>query len=170
MTKANIVLEITKDRAYLDYCKKVCQFKDLHKDLYQYTILYLLEMDEKKLVRIYKEGGIRMYVARIIYINVNSSRSQFRKQFTSTDTLNFIPDTIMDVPEGVSESLEKVEKKIKEEVLFCHQKNVYPASVKLLEIYAELGSYQAVSDATRIPYKTVRRHIQGLTEKIRKSI
>lgn len=174
MTRNEIIEEIYKDRQYIDYCFRVCQGGDIHKDLFQYVVLYLMEMPKGKLEKIHKRGELRMYVARMIYINVNSQRSQFSKQYSTTGIVEFTPSVKYDYIENSEEQpdlkLEKVETKLKEEVLFCHQKNIYPASVKLLEIYSELGSFQKVADATRIPYKTVRRHIMGLTEKIRSSI
>lgn len=168
MNRNQIIEEIYNDKQYIDYCLKVCK-SDLHQDLFQYTVLYLMEMPKGKLEAIYKCGELRMYVARIIYINANSKRSQFNKQFNITDS-DFDLTRVADVQPEEDLTLQKVEIKLQEEVLFCHQKNIYPASVKLLEIYSELGSYQKVANATRIPYKTVRRHIQGLTEKIKASI
>jgi DNA-directed RNA polymerase specialized sigma24 family protein len=63
-----------------------------------------------------------------------------------------------------------VEAELRKEVIFCNSKNIYPASAKLLEIYAECGSYQEVANRTKIPYKTVRRHIITLRDKIIKNI
>lgn len=197
MTRNEIIEGIYKDSQYLSYCKQVCSGGDLHNDLFQYVVLYLMEMNESKLIALSESGGLRMYVARIIYINAKSDRSDFMKQYNGKIELpegsyyfegknygkvkvsNFervINSELFNANHNFSESeenlydIEDVEAELRKEVIFCNSKNIYPASAKLLEIYAECGSYQEVANRTKIPYKTVRRHIITLREKIIKNI
>lgn len=166
MTRNEIIEGIYKDSQYLSYCKQVCGGGDLHNDLFQYVVLYLMEMNEAKLIGLSESGGLRMYVARIIYINAKSERSEFMKQYANRvvyeDMYDFEP-----IDENI---ISDVETELRKEIIFCNSKNIYPASAKLLEIYAECGSYQEVANRTKIPYKTVRRHIITLREKIIKNI
>ena len=166
MTRNKIIEGIYKDKTYLNYCKQVCGIGDTYNDLFQYVVLYLMEMDEDKLIALSESGGLRMYVARIIYINSKSESSQFNKQYKErvvfADMLEY---------EVIDESIFiDVEEELRKEVIYCNSKNIYPASAKLLEIYAECGSYQEVANRTKIPYKTVRKHIITLREKIIKNI
>lgn len=166
MTRNQIIEGIYKDQQYLNYCKQVCNGGDLYNDLFQYVVLYLMEMNEAKLIALNESGGLRMYVARIIYINAKSERSDFMKQYT-----NRIVYEDMYEHEPIDENIiSDVEAELRKEVIFCNSKNIYPASAKLLEIYAECGSYQEVANRTKIPYKTVRRHIITLRDKIIKNI
>lgn len=197
MTRNEIIEGIYKDSQYLSYCKQVCNGGDLYNDLFQYVVLYLMEMNEAKLIALSESGGLRMYVARIIYINAKSDRSEFMKQYNGRIELperayffeggngNFVRNKQTNFERiikseqyndsnnfGESEEydIEDVEEELRKEVVFCNSKNIYPASAKLLEIYAECGSYQEVANRTKIPYKTVRRHIITLREKIIKNI
>lgn len=166
MTRNEIIEGIYKDSQYLSYCKQVCGSGDLYKDLFQYAVLYLMEMNEDKLIALNESGGLRMYIVRIIYINAKSERSEFNKQYADRVVYEDMYE-----PESIDENIiSDVEAELRKEVIFCNSKNIYPASAKLLEIYAECGSYQEVANRTKIPYKTVRRHIITLREKIIKNI
>lgn len=200
-----IVSEIYSDNSYINYCYKVCRGRDIHKDLFQYVILYLMEMPQDKLERIYNEGGLRSYVARIIYCSINGNRSQFLKQingepceslpiiepkqsvfnyhysndgmedFISKKAKSFISSgTVLqygeEVAYNVNFTLKKVNEVLNSEELYWKKKDMYPAPVRLFEIYLELGSFMEVSRATLIPYKTVRRHINDLINKIKENL
>lgn len=161
-----IIESIYKDKQYIGYCQRVCTKGDLYQDLFQYVILCLMEMNEDKLLRLHSDGGLRMYIVRIIYINAKSERSEFNKQYVDRVVYADMSDN-----ESINENLIlEVENEIEIEKQNCIENNVYPASAKLLEIYAECGSYQAVANKTKIPYKTCRRHIHALREKIIKNI
>ena len=166
MKRNKIIEGIYKDKQYLNYCKQVCGIGDTYKDLFQYVVLYLMEMNEEKLIALSESGGLRMYVARIIYINAKSERSEFNKQYKDR-----VVYADMFEYEVIDETIFiDVEEELRKEVIYCNSKNIYPASAKLLEIYAECGSYQEVANRTKIPYKTVRKHIITLREKIIRNI
>lgn len=165
MNRNEIIENIYKDKKYIEYCKQVCR-SDLYQDLFQYTILYLMEMPESKLIALSESGDLRMYIARIIYINAKSERSDFNKKYKD----KIIYNEFIEYEPFNEDLFIEVNKEIKHEMIECTKKNIYPASVKLLEIYAECGSYQEVANRTKIPYKTVRRHIITLREKIIKNI
>ena len=169
MTKSEIVLEITKDKAYSNYCKKVCSNKDIYKDLYQYVILYLLEMSEEKIVRLYNEGGLKNYIVRIIYLNAHGDTPFTRQQKSIGDDIK-INSIANEEKDNKEERINLVKEAIKKEVLICHQKKIYPAGLKLLDLHLELGSYQKVANKTKIPYKTVIKYISSIKEKIRNNL
>lgn len=166
MTRNSIIEGIYRDKQYLNYCKQVCGIGDIYNDLFQYVVLYLMEMNEDKLIALSESGGLRMYVARIIYINAKSERSEFNKQYK--DRLIYAD---MIEYEATDENIFfLIQQELENEVQECNAKNIYPASAKLLQIYAECGSYQEVANRMNIPYKTVRRVIITLREKIIKNI
>lgn len=163
MLRNEIIKQIYDDKQYINYCKQVCVGGDLYNDLFQYVVLYLMEMPKGKLESLYDSGGLRMYVARIIYINAKSERSEFKKQYIDKIVYNEMYDVEGEDNEHL---LIKVSKEVEKEINECTAKGRYPASAKLLEIYAECGSYQEVANRTKLKYKTVRRLISELREKI----
>ena len=201
-----IIEEIYNDKQYIEYCFKVCKGKDLHKDLFQYVVLYLMEMPQEKLERLHRDGELKMYIARIIYCSINGNRSQFLKQlhggpseeippteprqtvfnyhydedgadrYISKKARFFISSGTILALGGVDVAykwdviLHKVYDVLDKETAYWEKKNLYPAPVRLFEIYLELGTFMAVSEKTKIPYKTVRRHIQELIEKIKSNL
>jgi hypothetical protein len=166
LTKNQIIIEINSDKSYINYCKQVLPIGDTYNDLFQYVLLYLLEMDENKLIKLHSDGGLRMYIVRIIYINGKSLRSEFNKQYID----KIVYSEMYDYENSNENLICEIENEVEKEILLCNEKNIYPASAKLLQIYAECGSYQEVSIRTKIPYKTVRRHIISLRKKIIKNI
>lgn len=165
-----IIQGVYNDKQYLSYCKRVCKQGDLYNDLFQYVVLYLLEMPELKLIELHESGNLRSYIARIIYINANSERSEFRKQYRSELDIDGL--VLMQVEDyadfEIELKLNHVKSELTKEINECTEKGVYPASVKLLEMYAETGSFQEVANRTNIHYRTVYRHINSLIDKIKK--
>ena len=128
-----------------------------------------MEMQEERLIGLHESGGLRMYVARMIYISAHSETGQFLRQHRSEEALDYRTITEIDESEDTEEferTIRVMNEGLQRETESCNKKNTYPASVKLLEIYADCGSYQEVSDRTKIPYKTVYRHINSLRERI----
>lgn len=165
LSRNEIIESIYKDKQYIGYCQRVCK-NDLYKDLFQYVVLYLMQMNESKLIALNESGGLRMYVVRIIYINAKSKRSEFNKQYSD----RVVYDDLIETEPFNEELLTAVNKEIQKEVESLTERNIYPASAKLLEIYAECGSYKEVAKKTKIKYKTVRTHIINLRKTIIKNI
>lgn len=175
MTKNDIVLEITKDKGYMDCCRKLCLGKDIYRDLFQYIVLYLLEMDEKKLKAIHSRGELKWFVVRIIYVNAKSPDSQFQRTFKDNsgnfEPIHQLPDTISEEDTTkIDDLLNRFDEEMDRECNDCIQKGVYPASVMLYHLYEKHGSYTEVAKCTRIPYKTVQRHVHSIREKVIKKI
>lgn len=165
-TKEDILLDVINDKQYIDYCFKCCP--NDYNDLYQYTILYLYEMPAKKITDIYYNSNLRMYIARIIYINAHSPRSEFKVQLygkLETIEINNLHD-IVDEDNKTIEFLNLFDNQIEVEKQDCINRGVYPSQVKLFEIYKEKKSFKKVSDATGIPYITVRANIIALRDRV----
>lgn len=168
-----IIEEIYRDTQYISYCRKVCNDSVLADDLFQYLILYLMEMPEGKLEALYNEGNLRNYIARIIYCSINGNRSQFLKEITG-NLINIdctlLPNLDCSITAEKNKLINKVKIILDRETKKCINNGEYPAHVKLLEIYVDHGSFKKVSDLTGIPYKTVRRNIQSLIAKIKDKV
>lgn len=170
MNKAEIIEEVSRDEKYLAYCKRVFNGRDAYKDLYQYTILALYEMDDEKLIYLHTSGGLRNYVARMIYLGANSTTSAFYRQMRGFDFAELSKEHTQVADEKIIDpcesSLNEFDKEMEKECNRCIQANIYPAAVKIYEIYEQIGSYKEVSECTMIPYKTVQRYVHGTREKI----
>jgi len=168
VNKNDILSEICSDKKYSEYCKKIGG--DLSDDLFQYVCLYLLEMNEEKLIQLHKTNGLRMYITRIIYISINSNRSDFKKQLFGRlkyEDVEHIEDIQI---ESNDDLINQIKKEIEKEICKSIKNNSYPATAKLFDIYLEMGSYKAVSNVTGIPYLTVRNHIKLFQKKIKSKI
>jgi DNA-directed RNA polymerase specialized sigma24 family protein len=170
MTRNAIIESIYNDKKYINYCKQVLPNGDLYNDLFQYVCEYLLKIEEKKLIDLHKKNQLRMYVARIIYINAHSERSEFNKQYNERIDLESYLHEVDLIDFDNSDLIDFVKVEIENEINYCNENNIYPASIKLLEIYADLGSYKEVSVKTKIPYLTVINRISKIREKIKKNI
>lgn len=188
MTKHEIVEEITKDESYLSYCKRVCGGKDVYKDLYQYTILTLLEKKENEIKDVYKRGSIKPYIARIIWININNPTSQFNREYRSKELIDVsvflelnndedycffkTPNALIENNEvdEFEEWANRYDEEIEKECNRCIQNGVYPAKIKIYQIYEELGSRREVSKCTQIPYDTIKRYVAETRKEIVKKV
>ena len=129
-------------------------------------------MPFEKLESLHKTGGLRMYAARIIYINGNDKTRAFFRQhgFNSEELSEAIKITEVEIDFEVEERLNKFDEELKKESKRCVSNGVYPSQVKLYELYEEKKSYKKVSELTTIPYKTVQRNVKDIREKILKQI
>lgn len=170
MTRNEIIDQVSKDKSYIEFCKKVCSGKDIHKDLYQYVMLTILEMDGAKIEDIHNRVGIKAYIFGIIYKSIKGNRSSFQAEYEGKlnlediDYKNFVFTD--DEEDPALEHLDKFDEALSKECNACIMKGVYPAQVRIYEIYEQTGSYKTVSQDTRIPYKTVRRYVHETREKI----
>ena len=165
----DIIIEITNDKKYYAYCRKIAGI-DLCDDLFQYMLLYLLEMNKEKLIKLHATDGLRMYITRIIYISIHSARSEFKQQLfgrVKTDELVEVAEVF---EEPTDEILLKIQSEIDNEIKESIKNNIYPAAAKMFEIYVECGSYTEVAKRTGIPVKTVRRNVQEFQQKIKSKI
>lgn len=172
MTKNTIVIEIYNDKAYIDYCKRCCNGNDIYKDLFQYVILTILGMEETKLFNIYKNNGLRNYIARIIYISANSKTSEFYRTINGKiDEIDIdYSHTLESLPNEIDEKLNMFDDEMEKECNACIQKGIYPASVMMYHLYEKHGSLSEVSRCTDIPFTTVKRHVDTIRDKIVKKI
>lgn len=169
MNRNEILIEINNDKRYIDYCQRIAG-PDIYKDLYQYVCLYLLEMDLDKLINLHQTNGLRMYITRIIYISINSSRSEFKRQLYGRLSTTELVENIESENTDYEEVLIKINNEIEKEITYSIKNNTYPADAKLFEIFIECGSYKEVALRTGIPYQTVRQYIQEFQKKIKSKI
>lgn len=173
MTKSQIIEQIANDRSYSDYVKKVCNGRDIHKDLYQYSMLTVMEMEESKMIEVHGRVGIKAYMLGLIYKSLYGNRSRFMNEYNGMNTEELTPwhDSVeLESLTEIEAKLNKFDEALKRECERCENEGVYPTAVKIYEIYEEKGSYAEVARCTGIPYKTVQRFVHNTRETILKNI
>ena len=171
MTRADILLAASKDRQYLDYCRYVCGGADVHKDLYQYVMLYLCELPEAKIIEV-NSGNLRAYIKRIIYANANYKNAPFYQKyiknwdFVDGEVDNRVADNSHEDTElgEWKESLSKTINDVLEEE--SRKSEGYAWKVELFKLWAEIGTYRQTSLKLKIPRATVRLRVLELIDKI----
>lgn len=120
--------------------------------------LYIAEMDEEKLLSLYKRDELNSYCFKIIWLSINSKTSPFYKKYLKKQPeIEANSDNSFDYSiVYVSDRLDELERESKK----------YPTAVKLFREYIKLGSYTEVAKKCDIPVKTVWNIIQGIKHKI----
>lgn len=161
MNRNEIVLQITQDKSYLEYCKKICQGRDVYQDLYQYTMLQVLEMEEEKLKKLFSED-IRKYIGRIIWLSVNTKSSEFYRKFIKEGGEDIpVPNIAEDETESEFDLfMDRFNSGLDRECNRCTQKGIYPTAAGIYEVYRLEGSITEASKKLNIPIPTIHRNIQ----------
>ena len=193
ITKQQIIDIIVKDERYLNLCSTLLKGKDIHKDLYQFIILSLLEMPEKKLIEDVYNKNMHGYICRMIYLNATSKLSPF--QWKHQDKTNQIDLTVQepyDINSNHNQSrmllrlglieeivldeeneekeldgqLKDIENFLEGEIEYWKEKGEDALSVQLLKRYVEVESYSKIARESNISRHTIRHAITTLTNKI----
>lgn len=160
---------LAKDPYFEQYAKDLCKRErlrnDAYKDLLQYTWLCLAEKSTEEIVKL-ESQNIKGFVCRILWINAMSETAPFRRGEMNYSQLN--DDIIQEECDGEKEIIIKIaEDFLKKETEYWEKKEKLPAwNVKVLELYAELGSYRKVEEVLHINYQTVRHIVLDLINRI----
>lgn len=157
----------------------------LREDLKSEVALILCELDEARLLDIYKTGGLTYYAVRIILNLIQSNTSPFYKKFRQV---------FSQVSEATHEEDEKVNSEVKnyvsllthdedfdirlsreqlEQTIMGYVEELYWYDKEILKLYLELGSYREIEKQTGIKwtscYDTVTIAIGILKSKLRQN-
>jgi len=171
--KSEIISNLAKDPFYTQYAKDLClqqkMRSDAYLDLLQYVWLYLSEKSEEEIIQLSKEN-LKGYVCRIIWINSKSDTSPFKRNEFKYNLLE--KDVKLEESDIDKEIIIRIaEDFFKKEVEYWSKEKNLPAwNVRLLELYAEMGSYRKVEQATGINFQTVRHTVLELIKRINEDI
>jgi hypothetical protein len=164
-TKNEIVTELYNSKEFNDCIAKM-EPEHLRDDLRAEVVLILLETDERKLIDIHANGGLRYYTVRIIINLIQSKTSLFYKQYRQQVAElvdRFIATEDQDFDERLTR--EEIEDKALSEI-----DNLYWYNKGIIRLYMKHGNYRAIEKDTRIPYssayKTVKKSIEIIKEKV----
>lgn len=167
MTNVQIVEQIANNPEYREICGKVCGGHELADELYQETMLTLLEYDNKKLSGIYERDQMRWFVVGLMMRQFQSNTSPFYRKFRqhsalgSTGEFELIPDPGSDYDHTIDELIDAVEDILEKENWYDRE---------LFKLYIQEGSYRKLSALTMIPYKSIGNSVKALKERIAEQI
>lgn len=127
---------------------------EIRDDVLQHTFLELLERPEQEIIDLHKRGKLTAYIAKMLYNMVYWQGSSFNRQA--------IKEVILEtLPEIVEEELEEI---------IVPMNKLYWYDAKLLELYAEHGTYRKVAEITGIEYSGICKTVQRARKILKKHL
>lgn len=151
---------------------------ELRADLKQEIFLIICEMEETKLVELYKTDKIRFHIVRIIINQIQSSNSPFYYKYRKikVSEVEFNPWLEQEEKPGKymqDHPIEEINKITDEELIKqCQSKveNLYWYDQTIIKLYAEHGSLRAVSEAIKIPFTSIASTVRKVRKEIKGSL
>jgi DNA-directed RNA polymerase specialized sigma24 family protein len=184
MTAATILTEIYLSKEVEQVIKKL-KPDHLQEDIKQHTFLELFQKEADFIIDLHSRNKLKSYIVKILYNTATYTRSTFAKQQgkeTPTDfndnTMPFFDGEMNMNSKRCNQSTFEVirfEEEEKERIeiessVACAASSIHWYKFKLLEMYAELGTYQSVSDATGIPLTSVFQTISEARKEIKQRL
>lgn len=149
-----ILEDIYKSKDLKDCISKIRPI-DIQQDVLQCTFTELLLKDEKLILDLYLRNKLMAYIVKMIYNMVRWERGSFR---SSQSKEVFVEE----LPEVVDEQ--------KIEIIVVPLQKIHWYEAKILELYAELGTYRKVAEVTGIPHISIFHTVQNARRNIKKHI
>jgi len=133
--------------------------EELQYDLKVEVFMVLLEMEDEKLIGLYKRGEIRFYIVRTMLNMIKSNRSQFWKkyrnytEYNGKEVIQVENESVIDVMEEGIEKLHWYQKEILKLYTFNFNKNA-----------------KELSRQTGIPYMSIIRTLKQTKTELKKHI
>lgn len=141
MTAKQILTDIYVSEDFAAMMRKVKISEDLKEDLQQHVFCELLQKPEEAIIDLYNRKKLRGYISSMVWsISRMKRTNSFARQFGVNEVCTD------DLPEIADSSYSELTPDL-------NKLNWYNS--ELLQLYAKLGSYKAVSDDTGIPVISV---------------
>ena len=154
--------EIANNQNLTAQAFKVARGNVLYKDVIAEMLLYLLEMDDTKLLTLWTNNELVSYCYKIIWLSYNSKTSPFYKKYLKmSEYIEVDEDNHFDIsPKLIEDILNDIER----------EREKYPADVKIFRLYLKLGSCRKVEQEINVPHTTVNYIVNRLTKEIEDKI
>ena len=140
-----ILADIYTSKEFEDMMTKY-RHESLRDDMKQYIILQMLEKPETLIIELHNKGRLKEYICRVFW---NTTRMSKYNKFTKEAKLfEPLPGNVEEIESEAPDSLK------------IDLSGIYWYKARILEKYAEMGSYKAVSDDTGIPVSSIFRTVQ----------
>ena len=127
----------------------------IQQDVLQCTFTELLLKDKEIILDLYARNKLMAYIAKMIYNMVRWERGSFR----SSETKEIL---LQELPEIIDEQ--------KNEIIVVPLQKIHWYEAKILELYAEFGTYRKVAEVTGIPHISIYHTVQKARKNIKKHI
>ena len=151
MTATDMLTDIYLSQEVKDCIKKL-RPEHLQQDILQHTFLELYEKPVTFIEDLHNRGKLKAYIVKILYNTATYSRTRFAKEQGKETPTDFCQAAKYEV---LTANDEYIEKQQAYEDVTCAMGEMHWYKVELLKMYAELGTYKAVSDQLGIPLTSV---------------
>lgn len=128
---------------------------EIQEEVLQHTFTELLCKPEAEILDLHARNKLTAYVAKMLVNMVRWQRSSFRKLEAKETPLESLTDVLDEIA-------------VDEIVIPLHKIHWYEA--KILELYADLGTYRKVAEVTGIPHISIFHTVQNARKNIKKHI
>ena len=155
MSSNDILTEIYQSEELAATIAKVKPTR-LQQDIKQHVFLELLNKDKDIITDLHNRGKLKAYIASMIW-NISQLResNSFAKQIGMREVST---DKFVDVPYETSE------------LFYLPIDKIYWYKARILELYAELGTYALVAEYTGIPTSSIFRTVREAKKEIKSKI
>ena len=132
---------------------------EMQEDLKSELFLIIAELEESKIIDLYKKNQLKFYMVRIMINMVRSSKNKFYKNYRNYQ--EYIP---LDVQENVQEDITKT--------MLEHIDKLYWYNETILSLYTFQFNKNAkeLSRQTGIPYQSIIRTLNDTKKELKKKI
>ena len=174
MNLHNLVILANNSKKLKGFCKKVCNYNDIHLDIFQEFLIYLLKDNEEKLIKKYNEDKFFNYCGFIIYrLNIDRIRDSKRTNTKNTSVLisnnaNTL-EALINVSESnynhkIDEDFDRVMNYVKSDESFELEDFII-----LTESLSPKGLIN-LSKESGVPYITLKTKRKRIKDKIRENV
>ena len=146
-------------------CAKICS--DNTDDLWQETLLILLEYNEEKIINLHTTGKLKFFVCKIMMNQSHSNSSAFHKKYRKQD---FFYKSDIDNEEYDYEQDVLINKCVSEMSLYASSNDNNWYRNELFKLYIEQGSMRELSKNTGIPVMSIHRSINEFKNDIKQRL
>lgn len=158
MSKNEIIQSFYESKEIKEAIDKM-EPEQLRKDLKQEMFMVLLEMEEERVKEMHEKGFLKFFLVRTMLNMVKSDRSTFYRNFRNMVEIG--------EPKEVIESEVDFPNIDLNEVFGNSRQGLYEKDMFLFYVFTFKKNAAALSQATKIPYKTVIRTITTAKNRIK---
>lgn len=124
----------------------------LQEDIKQHCFLELFAKPDAEILDLHNRGKLKSYIVKTLYNTAHFSRTSFAKQLGKETPTDFCFPSSFEVMKFDTSDMERMQV---EEAALCEAPQIYWYKYEILKLYAELGTYKKVSEATGIPVMSI---------------
>ena len=152
-------------------CIKKLRPVHLQEDIKQHTFLTMFEKPKEEIIELNNRGKLKAYIVKILHNTATYHRTSFtkcegqeRNIQIPTDFCQHAEYNLIKVDTDNEDHREAIEQ------VACATSKMHWYKVQVLKEYAELGTYKAVSDKTKIPLTSIYNTVKEARKEIKQRL